>query len=834
MGQERDRNTVSVFKVSFAYALTTYLLIFLLDLFLFSQIISIPLLTERELFKGLIYVTITGTLTYLLLQKNIILRKDLELSLKASRHILDSFLKFARGIAFQVDLARTRTFIFGDFELITSFRKEDLIRGRIKWGQIVYSEDREKFEENLQKLYTTPNYSVQEEYRIVRGDGQVRWVRDFSQNFTYKDKIVGYNRIIYDVTEEKIARDKVSFQASIIENINDAIIVLNENLIIQHMNRAAEKMYGWKLEEVFGKYIFELLNSEPLTRDFKSIVKEVREKRVMEEDFIQMKRNGEKVYVNMRISPIYDQKNNLVGYVTIHQDITEKRLMAKALEEREKLFRTITENMYDIVGLVDEDGRIEYISPSVEKILGYNVEDLIGKRFLELNIVEREDLEKLIYEFMKGGERYPRLKGEIKARNAVGEQLWFEITANMLPKEGKKVVFSAREISERKRLEGEVKEYTKNLEISEKRYRTIFENTGTAIAVIEEDTRISLINSEFEKMLECERKEILGKSFIEFLSEDEVERLLNYHYTRRKGGDEAPTRYEFKFYTKKGKLKYGYATVSILPETSKSLVSIIDISEMKEKERQLKVYTENLEKIVEEKTRELREKERMAALGEAAALIGHDLRNPLQAIRNNLYIIEQKVKGLKDEAIGKNELESVLGKVNTMYKEVEYMNKIVLDLQDYAAPIKPSKNQFDIRKVFDEVIVQCMVPENVKILFEIDKEAAEVKGDLYIVKRVLKNLILNAIQAMEEGGTLTLTAKRSGEKVLISVKDTGVGIPEENMSKIFTPFFTTKSKGQGLGLAVCKRLIEAIGGNITVESKVGKGTIFTITIPEKG
>lgn len=824
---QREKSTVNAYKISITYAITTFIFIFLLDLYLLSQKVSFSTIIDQELFKGILYVSIVSTLTYALLQKNIILRRDLERSLKASRHVLDSFLKFAKGIAFQVDLKNTMTFIFGDFELITSYKKEDLATGRIKWDQVVHPDDRKSFEENLQKLYTIPNCTIKEEYRIVKGDGQIRWVRGFSQNFTYNNKVVGYNRLIYDVTEEKTAQEKVNFQANIIENINEAILTVNENFIVEYANKAAEKMYGWKLDEMRGHYVFELLNSEPLSSDFKTIVREIKEKGVLEQDFIQTKRDGTKVYINMRISAIYDNRGNVTGYVTIHQDVTEKRLMAKALEEREKLFRTITENMYEIVGLVNFDGKIEYISPSIEKILGYNAKDLMGKKVLELDLIEKDDMEKLIYNFMKNEEKYPRLKVETRVKNVGGEYLWFEVTANTLETDGEnKVVFSAREVSDRKRLEENVKEYMKNLESSEKKYRTIFENTGTAIAIIEEDTRISLINSEFEKMLECDIKDILGKSFVEFVSKDEIPRLLEYHYQMRKK-IETPKSFEFKFYTKKGKLKYGFATVSILPETSMSLVSIIDITEMKEKEEQLKMYTQNLEKIVEEKTKELREKERMAALGEAATLIGHDLRNPLQAIKNNLYILDQKIKN----AFSANELENVVNKIGAMYREVEYMNKIVSDLQDYAAPVRLAETQLDLNKVIDEVISQIKFPDNVRVSINVDKDIGKVRGDLYIIKRIIGNLVLNAIQAMPDGGTLTITAKILEKHLVLSVKDTGVGISEENMKKIFTPFFTTKSKGQGLGLAVCKRLTELLGGSITVESQVGQGTTFTIKFP---
>jgi signal transduction histidine kinase len=106
-----------------------------------------------------------------------------------------------------------------------------------------------------------------------------------------------------------------------------------------------------------------------------------------------------------------------------------------------------------------------------------------------------------------------------------------------------------------------------------------------------------------------------------------------------------------------------------------------------------------------------------------------------------------------------------------------------------------------------------------------------VKLDPALFRRVLTNLILNAVQAMPKGGKLTITGSRKGESLAVAVQDTGVGIAQENLGKVFTPFFTTKAKGQGLGLAVCKRLTEAQRGTINVSSEVGKGSTFTVTVP---
>lgn len=160
-----------------------------------------------------------------------------------------------------------------------------------------------------------------------------------------------------------------------------------------------------------------------------------------------------------------------------------------------------------------------------------------------------------------------------------------------------------------------------------------------------------------------------------------------------------------------------------------------------------------------------------------------------------------------------------------------YMNKIVADLQDFVRPIKPEVEEVDAKEVIDGALSSMTIPKDIVV----EKMVNEVKiaADPMLIKRVLNNLIVNSIQAMSSGGRLTLKAQREDDMALISVSDTGVGMSEDVRPKLFTPLFTTKSKGQGFGLAVCKRIVEAHNGEISFESEVGKGTTFILRLPQR-
>jgi len=166
-------------------------------------------------------------------------------------------------------------------------------------------------------------------------------------------------------------------------------------------------------------------------------------------------------------------------------------------------------------------------------------------------------------------------------------------------------------------------------------------------------------------------------------------------------------------------------------------------------------------------------------------------------------------------------------------KNVDYINKIVADLQDFARPLKPNAEETDLKLIIDELLKKNGLPENVKLTIKVDADARKVVADSTFINRIMYNLVNNAVQAMPRGGKLTIRAYKEDKDVLITVKDTGVGIPESVKGKLFTPMFTTKSKGQGFGLAVIKRMAEALGGTVTFESQEGKGTTFMVRLPHK-
>ena len=252
-----------------------------------------------------------------------------------------------------------------------------------------------------------------------------------------------------------------------------------------------------------------------------------------------------------------------------------------------------------------------------------------------------------------------------------------------------------------------------------------------------------------------------------------------------------------------------------------------DVTERRSLEAKLEEYTKNLENIVEERTKQLKDSERLAAIGQTAAMVGHDIRNPLQSIINELYIAKYELPAITEEDVRNNLAESI----KNIEKDLDYLNKIVQDLQDFAKPIKAVAREADLQEVIDDVVKKSSVPEAIKVSIRLVEDAKRVMADPDLLKRILGNLVINAIQAMPEGGKLNISSYQEPGDTIITVQDTGAGIPEAVKPKLFTPMFTTKSKGQGFGLAIVKRMTEALNGTVTFESEEGKGTKFIIRLP---
>jgi two-component system sensor histidine kinase HydH len=220
-----------------------------------------------------------------------------------------------------------------------------------------------------------------------------------------------------------------------------------------------------------------------------------------------------------------------------------------------------------------------------------------------------------------------------------------------------------------------------------------------------------------------------------------------------------------------------------------------------------------------------KQREKMAAIGNLAAGIAHEVRNPLSSIKGYATYFA----GLFDEGSENRKAATV------MITETERLNRVISELLDLSRPSEIKPREADMAVVMDTVsrlLRQDAADQGIAIAIDIEPDLSPVELDPDRMVQALLNIGINGIQAMEAGGRLALRARRSGPDLVIEVEDTGQGIAEEDLATVFDPYFTTKSQGTGLGLAVVRKIVEEHGGSVAVASAVGKGTTFTLSIPQ--
>ncbi len=510
----------------------------------------------------------------------------------------------------------------------------------------------------------------------------------------------------------------------------------------------------------------------------------------------------------------------------------------------EKPYRILIENMHEGAVMLSDDNTILYCNAGFASMMKYPLEKLNGN-----------NIEKMVSPtFKESFKKFLAKCRGVAQKDAPPKEAWTtgitfladdhslvptQVSADTLSMDDTTTTFIVvTDLT--KHMEDELKGYTADLEKtgqalyeSEQRWSTTLGSIGDAVIATDMVGRVTFMNAVAEDLTGWSIAEASGKPIQEIFKiineksrksvEDPVSKVIsngkivglaNHTILIRKDGSEVPI---------------DDSGAPIKDKNGKILGVVLifrNIGERRELERKIEAYTNNLENIVAERTEKLKNAERLAAIGATTGMVGHDIRNPLQAITGDLYLANQEIEALPD-CEAKHELKEYC---NSIEENVFYINKIVSDLQDFTRTLKLNAEHVDIMEILGKVIEEAKIPDKIQAQLLVHEKTV-IDTDPAYLRRALTNLIVNAIQAMPDGGMLTVEAQQKDGTVEISVKDRGVGIPPEIRPNLFTPLFTTKSKGQGLGLAVVKRFIDAMNGTITYESQVGKGTTFTVKLP---
>ncbi len=635
-----------------------------------------------------------------------------------------------------------------------------------------------------------------------------------------------------DVTERKNAeaalRESEQRWATTVSSIGDAIIATDTEGNITFMNHVAEEVTGWKLDEAKCKplqRVFNIINEftrEEVESPVEKVIK-VGSIVGLANHTILIKKDLSEVPIDDSGAPIKGKDGKTMGVVLVFRDIAERKKAEKDLKETRNYLENLLNYANAPIIVWDPQFRITLFNHAFERLTGLVSNEVLGKSLEILFPPDRKQEAMAHIERAVKGEYWETVEIPIlDTGNNVKTVLWN--SANIHDPQGSQVIATiaqGHDITERKQVE-------QALHRAKADWERTFDSVPDLIAILDDKHRIVRVNQAMAQTLAATPEKCIGLNCYKCVHGTDAPPPICPHSKAMKDGQEHTA--EVHEETLGG--DFLVSATPLKDDQGRILGSVHvarNITVRKQMEKKLEEYSKQLEQLVEIRTKQLRDSERLAAIGATAGMVGHDIRNPLQAITGDLYLAKEELATYPDSECKASLYESLLG----IEQNVEYINKIVADLQDFARPLNPTITETNLKGIIDGLVNNQAIPKNVQIQSIVEKDAETIQADSAYIRRVISNLINNAVQAMPSGGTLTVKAYVDKKDTVITVADTGVGIPKETQGKLFTPLFTTKSKGQGFGLAVVKRMTEAHGGTVTFESEPNKGTRFIIRLPNR-
>lgn len=576
---------------------------------------------------------------------------------------------------------------------------------------------------------------------------------------------------------------------------------------IQFVNDKFEEISKYSKEEIIGKN-HRLLNSGYHSKEFfQDLWSTIQSGKIWRGEIRNKAKDGTIYWVDTTIVPFLDKRGNPVQYVAIRSDITNRKEAEKALLESIKETRDITFalDQSSIVAITDHIGKITSVNDKFCEISKFSREELLGEDHRILNSgYHSKEFFKELWKTIGQGNVW---KGEICNRAKDGTHYWVDTTiVPFLNENGKPYQYVAirTDISNRKSAEEHLKESIKdNTDI---RFAL---DQSTIVAFTDARGIITSVNDKFCEISKYRREEIIGKDHA-ILNSGHHSKLF-FKDLWRTIGEGKVWKGEIRNKAKDG--AYYWVDTTIVPFLNDSgkpyqYVAIRnDITERKKTEEVL------------------HRQDKLAAVGQLAAGVAHEIRNPLTSMKGYAEFLTLDEKDPER-----------LEFINIILDEIERVNTIVEDFMVLAKPKMVELEEKNVIPVIKNVVSLLEFEarkKHVKLSFDCPHEIIQIECDENRLKQVFLNFIKNGIEAMPNGGELHVKTIIHENNVQISIRDTGVGIPKEKLKQLGEPFYTTKKNGNGLGLMVSFKIIENHNGKVFVESEPNKGTTFNILLPAK-
>ena len=602
----------------------------------------------------------------------------------------------------------------------------------------------------------------------------------------------------------------------IIEMGDDAIIVFDEDSRIEFANQMASDILGVSEESIIGSEFYQLIGKS----DQEFLTDMVARGSGMGQKFctemaIRTPR-GDLIQAEVCIAPSKTDNGESITYAYI-RDVTERKKYEKDLKESEEKYRNLFERVRHGIYIGAKEGRFIDCNPALLEMLDYeNKEELLKIDMAKDLYTKPED--RLTFQRLIEKEGFVKdLEVVFKKKNQ--ENITVLLTAHV--KRDEKGVIVGYEgimidISERKRMEKELREANEFL-------TKLIESSVDGIIVADMKGKVLIFNKGAENMLGYKAEEVVEKMNVRSIyppgvAKEVILKLSSPDF----GGVGKLSSFPLLLRRKDGELIEGDLSASLVYDEKGNEVASVGII------KDLRVRL-GIERELRKTQEALLQAEKLAAMGRLTSQIAHELNNPIYGIMNTLEL-------LKSEVPPESKRRRIL---DLSLSEAVRLSEMLRSMLSFSKPEEEKRMPTKINDLIEGILLvmeKQMREANIRVTTAFNSEIPEIMASTNQIRQVMLNMIKNAKESMPSGGILNVRTMLSTGNVLIIIRDTGAGIPEELRDKIFEAFFTTKQKvkGVGLGLSVCYGIIKDHGGEIKVESEVGKGTNFIISLPVHG
>jgi len=766
---------------------------------------------------------------------------------------------------YQVDRSGGFMFINGSFAKLFGYEPEELVGKH--FADLLSRGTLPRIAQMVQEVLSGKN--VRDEALVKHKDGHEVPVVFSATPLRANGKIIGLTGILRDITErrqlEEALRLKEEYFQAILENSMDAILVVDRQGLIRYESPSFERLWGYNPQERVGKSGFEFDHPDDMPR--------------MKDVFAKLAQHpGSTIRTEARARhrdgswhTVEAIGQNLLGHPAVQgivinlRDVTELKRSEEAQQEAEQWCSALVENTRDAV-VVIQDGIIKFANRSQAELMGYPVEELIGQHYLDVVTPEYKEAIALRYEGRLDG-TIPPSNIELKIRRKDGQIRYIEASGTIVKYRGKPADMGiARDITRRKQAE-------EALAQSEEWHRALVETAGKggqAIIVLQNtpdrEAGIVFANHTVSEVLGYLPTEILSLSAWDIIEPSELS-AVRERYILRQIGEQVPNYYETTLRRKDGTTLPIEASVSTMTYHGEvaTVLYAKDITERRYVQQELNDYRERLEELVEERAYQLKraneqlrreivvrkqaedklkglyeqEKElrlqleaEMQKRVEFTRALAHELKTPLTPMLISSQVLTSELKDEPLLSLAKN-ISRGASNLNTRIDEL-------LDLARGEIGMLQLKTElFDIRELLREVVEYASpvaLSRRQSLLMELPDSLPPLNADKGRLRQVLLNLLNNAFKFSPEEGKIILKVLKKGPQLIVEVRDSGPGISKTAKQNLFDPYrriqdSDQQSSGLGIGLSLCKMLVELHGGHISVKSRLGKGSTFSFGLP---